>query len=345
MLGYKASTYEARLQPTVQEAERLASELNAHDKELVSELKRINELTRTVAEKERLIKSMKVEIQDIKLAMKHQGDMLKTFSFDVTQVVNASDDRGSGPRGGKSARQKLLDDLYRKYCIEGVAPQSSDEVESELTRHLHMSELRGAVLEHRLRKSEAQGKLSQRLATHDNMQLLQELQVGAQDTRELSRQVEAAQTELRDLHTKYRILEARARGDSTQQPPRSASAGGAADAGEAGASEGSTEGGGGGGDGRGQYGLAFSMAGRVAPSRPVSAYPVNRSWAPGGSTSRPGSAVPTARDATGRPYRYVHRRPFTWGSCVWSPTHSRAASHAAKVQVLIEAAYHGWGIG
>jgi hypothetical protein len=48
-----------------------------------------------------------------------------------------------------------LQELYRKYCTSGEnSVRSSDQVEAELTKHLHMSELRTALVTHRLEVSQ-----------------------------------------------------------------------------------------------------------------------------------------------------------------------------------------------
>ncbi len=51
------------------------------------------------------------------------------------------------------------------------------KVEKELTRHLHMSELRGVVVEHRLSDIEKARRVAQKASVQENVQLLQELQV------------------------------------------------------------------------------------------------------------------------------------------------------------------------
>lgn len=89
VLGHKAESYAAQLVPKQQEAARLESELAAHDKELVRELQHNAELGRTLSEREATIKSLKSEIMDMKLRMRHQGEQLRLFSFDLTQVRHA----------------------------------------------------------------------------------------------------------------------------------------------------------------------------------------------------------------------------------------------------------------
>ena len=152
-----------------------------------------------------------------------------------------------------------------------------------------MAELKSVVMEHRLQAAEKHQKSVNRISLHENVQLLQELQVSQQDSRAATRQLEAVQSELRDLQTRYKILESRARG-----------AAGGALAGESSGAWTDVEG-----------GLpttprgSVSMAGRVAPSHPSSAYPaaspqptsnLRSSWAASGTSpsSRPTSAVAVA---------------------------------------------------
>ena len=127
-----------------------------------------------------------------------------------------------------------------------------------------------------LQVTEKQQKGSRRLALNDNVQLLQELQVTQQDSKTTTRQLEAVQAELRDMQTRYKILEARVKG----MPAEAGFGGIEADVGTS--------------SPRG----SVSMAGRVAPSRPSSAYPAGSpaasgtraSWSAGPSGSRPASA-------------------------------------------------------
>lgn len=153
--------------------------------------------------------------------------------------------------------------------------------------------------------TEKQQKGSRRLALNDNVQLLQELQVAQQDGKATARQLEAVQAELRDMQTRYKILEARVKG----APAESSSLfrGGEADVGAS--------------SPRG----SVSMAGRVVPSRPSSAYPgsataasgTRSSWSAAPAGSRPTSAAaPTgggsgasARPSSSSSYRFGRMLP------------------------------------
>ena len=42
-------------------------------------------------------------------------------------MIQASDDKGEG-KSGKSQRQRLLEDLYKKYCFGGTGPKSDGQV-------------------------------------------------------------------------------------------------------------------------------------------------------------------------------------------------------------------------
>lgn len=88
--------------------------------------------------------------------------------------MNASDEPGGG---SGSARGALLKALYAKYCRNEAPPQSSDEVEAELQRHLHMAELRSATLEYRLRDASDSAAAGRRAGLAENTMLLRELQV------------------------------------------------------------------------------------------------------------------------------------------------------------------------
>ena len=63
-------------------------------------------------------------------------------------MFNASDQASSEP-GGKSARTRGLEELYVKYCVNPAGVKTSQALEAELTRHVHMVELRAAVLENK----------------------------------------------------------------------------------------------------------------------------------------------------------------------------------------------------
>lgn len=159
-----------------------------------------------------------------------------------------------------------------------------------------MAELKSVVMEHRLQATEKQQKSVHRVALNENVQLLQELQVSQQDSRAASRQLEAVQAELRDLQTKYKILEARSRGQ--QGGGLAGEPSGWSDA-DGGVSPSTPRG-------------SVSLAGRVPPSRPTSAYPsaqspstMRSSWAAAGaaSSSRPASAAGRPASASASSYR------------------------------------------
>ena len=169
--------------------------------------------------------ALKAELGDAKLHILHQESLLRTFSYDVAQLYNMSDERGTGGSGSKSARQTglevrgggegwlqlkavvpamkapppppqdrswhcylrhsgstyrrvqlcthtfilhthththattLLQALHRKYCAGGLGSgvKTSEQVEAELNRHLHMSELRTAITTHRLEVGKGEG--------------------------------------------------------------------------------------------------------------------------------------------------------------------------------------------
>ena len=151
-----------------------------------------------------------------------------------------------------------------------------------------------------LQTVEKRQKNTNKHALHENVQLLQELQVSQQDGKATARQLESVQAELRDLKAKYKSLEARTRGGANplSQSKEGSHAWGGAEAAESYSSP------------RG----AVSLAGRVPPSRPSSAYPaahaanvMRSSWSAAGSSpgSRPGSAVTAGRQGSavvgGRP--------------------------------------------
>jgi hypothetical protein len=181
--------------------------------------------------------------------------------------------------GGRSKRQELLQELYKKYCVSKEPPQSADEVEAELNRHLHMSELRSSVLEYRLKEQEKRGRVNHREDQHQNVQLLRELQVLEQGSKAKARQIEDVQAELRELQTRYRLLELRSKGglDPLLSEARD----------ELGSSL--------------TKDSTFSMAGRVAPSRPASGYVPQSSASNRVMASRPASAVSPRGSGTASP--------------------------------------------
>ena len=167
-----------------------------------------------------------------------------------------------------------------------------------------------------LQTAEKHQKISNKHALQENVQLLQELQVSQQDSKAMARQLDSAHSELRDLQAKYKILEARTRGAApTLNSDGVQDWGGSYDAEDYSAPRG-----------------AVSIgSGRVAPSRPSSAYPATNSrpgsaaagphvasslrssWAAAGSSpsSRPGSAVAVGRPGSavgaGRPSSAAYR--------------------------------------
>eukprot|EP00798_Chlamydomonas_sp_ICE-L_P028758 gene28758-31940_t len=105
VLSHKAAEYQAHLAPKVEALNKLASEVAAHDRELANELKRINELNRTIVEKDRIIRSLKGEASDQKQLEHHQNSKLRLFSYDVSQVYESSAERAPGSNA-RSPQQK-----------------------------------------------------------------------------------------------------------------------------------------------------------------------------------------------------------------------------------------------
>uniref|UniRef100_A0A7R9VL67 Cilia- and flagella-associated protein 57 n=1 Tax=Chlamydomonas euryale TaxID=1486919 RepID=A0A7R9VL67_9CHLO len=305
VLGHKAEAYQARLVPKQQEAERLAAELAAHDKELVSELQRNGELKRSLVERESAVRSLKNEIADVKMRMRHQGEQLRLFSVDLMQTWNESD---------AAERNRLLKQMYTKYCVRNTIPQAADEVGAELNRHLAMAELRSATLEYRLQEAANAATTTRRADLAENAVLLRELQVIQQNHRETSRRLEETQAEMRDLATRYKILDARSRGGGVF-----AHSGGTHD--PLPAAPPAT-----GGDGAG----VSSMAGRVVPSRPGSAYPVNGD--PSGGTcggARPGGSSSPAAVGSRPGWMQGSAGSRPTSACASSPAGTRPSSAAA----------------
>lgn len=133
VLGYKAEAYQAQLKPKIEEVDRLNKSLQNHDKELINSAQSVSNLSNQIKERARQVASLKSEIQDLKIANKHQKDKLNVFSSDVHAVMNASAERP--PQGGKSDRQRALESLYKTYCL-GEGAKTDSQAEQELMKHL-----------------------------------------------------------------------------------------------------------------------------------------------------------------------------------------------------------------
>ncbi|KAJ9504837.1 hypothetical protein QJQ45_030517, partial [Haematococcus lacustris] len=216
VLEHKTEALVAELQPRKAEVRQLAGAIEGQQTELLHTVDKVGKLTRVIEEKESFIRSLKSELNTAKLRVMHQEGLLRIFSSDVAQVFNASELPGSAPGpypGQRSAKQKGLEELYHKYCSNGgVMPKSNQQVEEELTRHLHMSELRTALAHHKLAISDKRASSDKRLLMHQNVQLLRELQEASQSGRALAQRLEGARTSVRELSTRYRLVEAKLKG-------------------------------------------------------------------------------------------------------------------------------------
>ncbi len=92
---------------------------------------------------------------------------------DLHEAMQQPDDRG--PRG-KSARQKALDELVRRYCLGDMRAGGRDEA-MEAAANAAAAETRVVLLQWRLEQERGSAKATQRATLHQNSQLLRELQV------------------------------------------------------------------------------------------------------------------------------------------------------------------------
>ncbi|KAG2422024.1 hypothetical protein HYH02_015537 [Chlamydomonas schloesseri] len=130
---------------------------------------------------------------------------ITAFSQDLYEAMQQPDDRG--PRG-KSARQKALDELVRRYCLGDMRTGGRDEA-MEAAANAAAAETRVVLLQWKLEQERGSAKAAQRATLHQNSQLLRELQVSQGDLRLLKDRYDAAWVALRELQSKYNLLERR----------------------------------------------------------------------------------------------------------------------------------------
>ncbi|KAG2439922.1 hypothetical protein HXX76_004041 [Chlamydomonas incerta] len=255
VLSYKAETYAKALEPQEKEVSRLQSELEGHDRELLGHMSKMQVLSRHVAEKDTALRTLKSELGALKSKAGQMEAAINAFSQDLYEAMQQPDDRG--PRG-KSARQKALDELVRRYCLGDMRVGGRDEA-MEAAANAAAAETRVVLLQWRLEQERGSSKATQRATLHQNSQLLRELQVSQGDLRALKDRYDAAWVALRELQSKYNLLERR------WGASQGGDAVGGGAAGEQEAEDVLSEGAG--------NASVVSMAGRVLPSRPASGVP------------------------------------------------------------------------
>ncbi|KAG2422665.1 hypothetical protein HYH02_015404 [Chlamydomonas schloesseri] len=246
----QAETYAKSLEPQEKEVSRLQSELESHDRELLGHMSKMQVLSRHVAEKDTALRAVKSELAALRSKAGQMEAAITAFSQDLYEAMQQPDDRG--PRG-KSARQKALDELVRRYCLGDMRTGGRDEA-MEAAANAAAAETRVVLLQWKLEQERGSAKAAQRATLHQNSQLLRELQVSQGDLRLLKDRYDAAWVALRELQSKYNLLERRWAASQGGGGP-----GGEA-AGELEAEDVPSEG-------------VVSMAGRVPPSRPTSGVP------------------------------------------------------------------------
>ncbi|EFJ40424.1 hypothetical protein VOLCADRAFT_99792 [Volvox carteri f. nagariensis] len=270
VLSYKAETYAQKLEPQLEEIAKLQDSLEGHGRELLNQAKRTQLLNRHVAEKDSALRTAMASLADFKRRCELQDAAITAFAQELYGAMQLPDDRSVH---GKSARQKALDDLVRKYCLGDPRANANRNAASEAIAAAAAAETRVVLLQWRLDQETRTQRATQRLTLNQNSQLLRELQVAQQDNRALRDRVDAAFVALREMQHRYAMLERRAGIKSGSR------------AGDEDLLDGSGGGGGGGGEdvdtperanaaaasGGGGGGGVASLSGRVPPSRPGTA--------------------------------------------------------------------------
>ncbi|GIL58742.1 hypothetical protein Vafri_13730, partial [Volvox africanus] len=310
VLSYKAETYSKNMEPQREEIARLQEALEGHGKELLIQANRTQVLSRHVAEKDAALRTAKTSLAEFKRRCEHQDAAITCFAQELYAAMQLPDDRSVH---GKSARQKALDDLVRKYCLGDPRVSANRNAASEAIAAAAAAETRVVLLQWRLDQEARTQRATQRITLNQNSQLLRELQVAQQDNRALRDRVDEAFVALREMQHRYYMLERRAgfkssrAGDEDLADEDDDGGGGG---GISGGEEGDMEGGGSAGSG------IVSMSGRVPPSRPVSsAGPTSAGPASPSGGAGKGRRTPTAVAAANGTQRHSHAqtRPGTAG--------------------------------
>ncbi|KXZ44685.1 hypothetical protein GPECTOR_63g14 [Gonium pectorale] len=309
---------------------KLTRELEERDKVNADNYGTIQQLRRKVQdlEKHKFVLSYKAD--NMAKAMEPQNEEIarlqgeldghgKELLGQMTRAMQQPDDRSVH---GRSARQKALDGLVRKYCLgDPRAAAGARDAVTEAVAAAAAAETRVVLLQWRLDQDRRTARVTQRSGMQQNSQLLRELQVAQQDNRALHDRFDAALVSLRELQARYLALERQA-----GIRHRHGTGLGLAHSPDAQEREMAIRGGtGGGGDADGEHdpgagpyspGDVVSMAGRVPPSRPVSGMPppltgpgAARSASPsgrasgGGGVRGPGGPTVGSGVARGAPLR------------------------------------------